>query len=70
MSLLDHEPKFEGFDSNAPSVQDLVAAMADVGNNWERVPLKPSEGRQGWEEALIGCMKDVSNLVKATFSPI
>lgn len=40
-------------------IDDLLAAMADVGNNWERVPLRFSEGRHGWEEALIGCLKDV-----------
>jgi bromodomain adjacent to zinc finger domain protein 1A len=41
------------------SIDDLSAAMADVGNNWERVPLRHTEGREGWEEALLGCLKDV-----------
>lgn len=41
------------------TVDDLTAAMADVGNNWERVPLRFSEGREGWEEAVVGCLKDV-----------
>lgn len=49
-------------EEGATSIDDLVAAMADVGNNWERVPLKHSDGRVGWEEALIGCLKDVSCL--------
>ncbi|KLO16987.1 hypothetical protein SCHPADRAFT_887277 [Schizopora paradoxa] len=40
------------------SNQDLLDALQDVGNNWERVPLKHSEGRIGWEEALVGCLKD------------
>ncbi|KAF8225024.1 chromatin remodeling complex protein [Tricholoma matsutake] len=40
------------------SIDDLSAAMADVGNNWERVPLRHAEGREGWEEALLGCLKD------------
>ncbi|KAF9535857.1 chromatin remodeling complex protein [Crepidotus variabilis] len=39
-------------------IDDLLAAMADIGNNWERVPLRHAEGRDGWEEALIGCLKD------------
>ena len=39
---------------------ELVAAMADYGNNWERVALRHSEGREGWEDALVGCLKDVS----------
>lgn len=41
---------------------ELVAAMADYGNNWERVALRHSEGREGWEDALVGCLKDVSDL--------
>ncbi|KAF9015331.1 chromatin remodeling complex protein [Cyathus striatus] len=40
------------------SVDDLTGAMADLGNNWERVPLRHTEGREGWEEALLGCLKD------------
>lgn len=44
------------------SIDQLVAAMADVGNNWERVPLRHNEGRDGWEEALVGCLKDVGSL--------
>lgn len=41
------------------SIEQLTTAMADVGNNWERVPLRAGEGREGWEEALLGCLKDV-----------
>lgn len=41
------------------AVQELIDALADVGNNWERAPLRHSEGREGWEESLIGCLKDV-----------
>jgi bromodomain adjacent to zinc finger domain protein 1A len=44
------------------SIEQLSAAMADVGNNWERVPLRHSEGREGWEDALLGCLKDVSDV--------
>lgn len=44
------------------TVDQLMAAMADVGNNWERVPLRFSEGRDGWEEAVVGCLKDHANL--------
>ncbi|KAH9944458.1 chromatin remodeling complex protein [Epithele typhae] len=40
------------------TIDDLTTAMADVGNNWERAPLRHSEGREGWEESLIGCLKD------------
>lgn len=42
------------------SVDQLTAAMADVGNNWERAPLRHADGREGWEESLVGCLKDVS----------
>ncbi|KAF7975793.1 hypothetical protein HWV62_8621 [Athelia sp. TMB] len=40
------------------SIETLTNAMAEVGNNWERVPLRHSEGREGWEDALVGCLKD------------
>ncbi|KAI0732314.1 chromatin remodeling complex protein [Fomitopsis betulina] len=40
------------------SVDQLTTAMADIGNNWERAPLRYSEGRDGWEESLVGCLKD------------
>jgi hypothetical protein len=33
--------------------------VAEVGNNWERVALRHSDGRDGWEDALFGCLKDV-----------
>ncbi|KAF9569735.1 chromatin remodeling complex protein [Agrocybe pediades] len=61
------------------TIDELVDAMADVGNNWERVPLRFSEGREGWEDALLGCLKDHANttnfpriqeiLTKLLFSP-
>ena len=34
-------------------------AMAEVGGNWERVALRVNEGREGWEDAMVGCLKDV-----------
>lgn len=42
------------------SPEVLTDAMLEVGNNWERVPLRATEGREGWEEALVGCLTDVS----------
>ncbi|KAF8912833.1 ATP-utilizing chromatin assembly and remodelling N-terminal-domain-containing protein [Gymnopilus junonius] len=61
-------------------IDELIAAMADVGNNWERVPLRFSEGREGWEDALVGCLKDHANtsnfpriqeiLTKLLFAPV
>ncbi|TFK57352.1 hypothetical protein OE88DRAFT_1730725 [Heliocybe sulcata] len=42
----------------------LVDAVADVGNNWERVPLRTAEGREGWEDALVGCLKDHADVQK------
>ncbi|KAI0348627.1 chromatin remodeling complex protein [Trametopsis cervina] len=41
---------------------DLIDASRDIGNNWERAPLRHAEGREGWEESLIGCLKDHANL--------
>ncbi|CAA7266601.1 unnamed protein product [Cyclocybe aegerita] len=43
------------------TIDELTGAMADVGNNWERVPLRHTEGREGWEDALVGCLKDHAN---------
>ncbi|KAJ3788947.1 chromatin remodeling complex protein [Lentinula aff. detonsa] len=50
------------------NTDQLSAAMSDTGNNWERVPLRHSEGREGWEEALIGCLKD--HATRANFPPM
>jgi hypothetical protein len=41
------------------TIEELTTAMTDVGNNWERTPLRHGEGREGWEESLVGCLKDV-----------
>ncbi|KAI0321703.1 chromatin remodeling complex protein [Amylostereum chailletii] len=57
MSLQD-DPDYEEDESYGVSISELTTAMADVGNNWERAPLRHSEGREGWEESLIGCLKD------------
>lgn len=51
------------------SIETLTTAMAEVGNNWERVPLRHSEGREGWEDALVGCLKDVRRILQATIKP-
>lgn len=50
------------------SIEQLTTAMSEHGNNWERVPLRHSEGREGWEDALIGCLKDVSYIGPKNFS--
>ncbi|TCD64001.1 hypothetical protein EIP91_004703 [Steccherinum ochraceum] len=44
------------------STDTLTTALADIGNNWERAPLRHAEGREGWEESLIGCLKDHATL--------
>lgn len=41
------------------TIEELVSALAGVGNNWEREPLRHADGRVGWEESLVGCLKDV-----------
>ena len=50
------------------SPDELTDVMFEVGNNWERVPLRGMEGREGWEEALIGCLTDVSWIYVCTIS--
>ncbi|KAG9314516.1 chromatin remodeling complex protein [Chiua virens] len=44
------------------TIDQLAAAMADVGNNWERVPLRAQDARTGWEDALVGCLKGHATL--------
>ena len=41
------------------SFSTLHDAIMEIGNNWERAPLRHAEGRDGWEESLVGCLKDV-----------
>ncbi|OBZ79211.1 hypothetical protein A0H81_00710 [Grifola frondosa] len=68
LSLMNHKDDMDiDVDADADdvlgvSVETLTAAMADVGNNWERAPLRHAEGREGWEESLVGCLKDHANL--------
>lgn len=57
MSLMS--PLEDDEDDLGVTVEELTTAMADIGNNWERTPLRPNEGREGWEESLVGCIKDV-----------
>ncbi|KAJ7071546.1 ATP-utilizing chromatin assembly and remodelling N-terminal-domain-containing protein [Mycena amicta] len=42
------------------SVDELTAAINEHGVNWERAHLKQQDGREGWEDALFGCLKDAS----------
>ena len=68
LSLLEYKQTQMDIDDEVSSIDILTEAMADVGNNWERVPLKPSDGREGWQDALLGCLKDVSDdLVEISF---
>jgi bromodomain adjacent to zinc finger domain protein 1A len=41
------------------TLAELTDAMGDIGNSWERVPLRHQDERVGWEDALVGCIKDV-----------
>lgn len=61
ISLTDDEENPEhDKESLGVSIDQLTSALADIGNNWERAPLRHAENREGWEESLIGCLKDVS----------
>lgn len=57
MSLMSDSE--DGDDDFGITTEELTTAMADIGNNWERTPLRHGEGREGWEESLVGCLKDV-----------
>ncbi|KZT74701.1 hypothetical protein DAEQUDRAFT_700684 [Daedalea quercina L-15889] len=63
LSLLEAKDEADGHDDMllGVSVDQLTTAMADIGNNWERAPLRHIEGRDGWEESLVGCLKDHAN---------
>ncbi|KAF8634015.1 hypothetical protein AX15_001187 [Amanita polypyramis BW_CC] len=52
------EEGHETFKLFGITIDELTTAMAEIGNSWERVPLRHTEGREGWEEALVGCLKD------------
>ncbi|KAJ7786002.1 chromatin remodeling complex protein [Mycena metata] len=54
----------EDLDVCGVSIDQLTEAMAEAGNNWERVALRHSEGRAGWEDALFGCLKDHATTTK------
>lgn len=45
------------------SLEELIEAIVEVGNNWERVPLRLAETRDGWEDAMMGCLKDVGAVI-------
>ena len=64
VSLMRVKEEAEEDEVCGVSIAQLTPAMADVGNNWEREPLRHSEGREGWEDSLVGCLKDVSRLVR------
>ena len=49
MSLMSDSE--DGDDDLGITTEELTTAMADIGNNWERTPLRHVEGREGWEEA-------------------
>jgi bromodomain adjacent to zinc finger domain protein 1A len=56
---VDDSGSLKDKDGFGVSIDNLISTMGDVGNNWERVPLRHADGRQGWEEAMFGCIKDV-----------
>lgn len=41
------------------SLVDLLALLATRGSNWERAPLRNTPTREGWQDAIIGLLKDV-----------
>jgi bromodomain adjacent to zinc finger domain protein 1A len=50
----------ENEDDWQVDIDELVAALTDIGNSWESVTFKGKDGRDGWEEVLVGFLKDVS----------
>jgi bromodomain adjacent to zinc finger domain protein 1A len=46
-------------DPDAYSIHDLLTSLAARGSNWERSPLRSTANRDGWQDAIIGLLKDV-----------
>ena len=59
LSLVQYKDEKGDDEYLGVTIEQLTGAMADVGNNWERAPLRHAEGREGWEESMVGCLKDV-----------
>ncbi|RPD82643.1 chromatin remodeling complex protein [Lentinus tigrinus ALCF2SS1-7] len=62
MSLVQFKDEKGDDELLGVTIEQLTGAMADIGNNWERAPLRHAEGREGWEESMVGCLKDHANL--------
>ena len=63
MSLMNLKDEQGDDEFLVVTMDQLTDAMVDVGSNWERAPLRHAEGREGWEESMVGCLKDVSTAV-------
>ena len=63
MSLMNLKDEQGDDEFLGVTMDQLTDAMVDVGSNWERAPLRHAEGREGWEESMVGCLKDVSTAV-------
>jgi len=54
-----YEVDQEGMNSvNGPPTEELLNALAARGGNWERAPLRNTPDREGWQDAIIGLLKD------------
>jgi hypothetical protein len=45
-------------DCGGVSIDELLETLSGIGNNWVKMSLKEKDGRKGWEEAIVGCIKD------------
>ena len=60
LSLLEEKERGPSSEVTLVPIERLLECVVEVGSNWERIPLKHGDNRHGWEEALVGCLKDVS----------
>lgn len=44
-------------------IEELLTALSARGGNWERSPLRNTPNRDGWQDAVIGLIKDVRSKV-------
>jgi bromodomain adjacent to zinc finger domain protein 1A len=59
-SLYEHQQElYRTRADEADSISDLIDALHEKGNNWERAPLRATNTRDGWEDSMIGLIKDV-----------
>jgi hypothetical protein len=65
-SLYEASHEHDGLDDGLKTTtEELLNALATRGGNWERAPLRNTPDREGWQDAIIGLLKDVGQSNRA-----